>query len=300
MIIEDFIKRRNSQKREVAFVYNENNIQTMINEFSSLSYFGLDANFITKDEYNSYNNIFIVTEPYYNCEKSINNSVIQIVEDINSEIYLTNLKLIQYPSIFLKSVFNNEIDNNYEQIIMPSYPEMKGECELDCEQSDIIFFYGKDKPNNMIDELLDLDQEIYYEIKLYGNDFPDGKVYKNPSKIHKLSWNVTDNPNEKGFITYKILKELYNGCLPILLKENAPDFFKNYPFLIDEHTLKDKTLLIKRVKEMIHFISNTEKSILLKIAESTYNMIYYRTHWKKQFYTIFQKIESLRAINKLV
>lgn len=296
---QEFLKLRNSQKREVAFVYNEENFNLMRDEFTSLHYFGLEANFIKKEEFNNWNKIFIVNEPYYNCEKS-NNNVIFILNDINSILYKVNLKFIQYTSLIIKNTFSIELDNEFEDIIIPCYPIMKEECSLDSKLSNTIYFYGDDKPENMIDELLDLDNELSYNIKLYGDCFPDGKVTIEPSKLHKLSWNVNNNPNEKDFISTKILNELYNGCIPILLKENVPRYFNNYQFLIDLETLKNKEKLILRVKEIINFISSMNNEEFLKIADSIYKMVYYRSHWKKNFYILYQKIESLRDINSLV
>ena len=166
-------------------------------------------------------------------------------------------------------------------------PRQKLEIEPLSSQDATIFFCGKDKPNNMINEMFSLDEKVHYNIQFYGLT-PNF----DPSKRHKLSWNVTTDKDLKGIIQYKIIREIENGCLPILLKENAPKYFFAYPFSISLKDLKDRYLLINKIKEMSTFISKMTKDEFKSLANSIYNSIYINSSWNLNYYLIAEKIRS--------
>jgi len=215
-------------------------------------------------------------------------SFVLIVKKIDQLIKIThNVILIQYESEMIKWYIENEypILKKWDSIVINRIPRQKLEIEPLETQDATIFFHGKDTVDNMVDELFSLDRRTYYEIQFYNED-----TEEIPSKKHRLSWNVTTNINDSGIISNKILKEIENGCLPILLKENAPDYFKSYPFFVTVDDINDQELLVNRVKEISHFISKMTREEFSSLCNSIYNSIYVSSKWNYNFYLLSVEI----------
>ena len=274
----------------IAIIFNKNK-RKMFNEFSSLKYQKIeDLHLVHIDGFIPEENDIIITDNFNNCITYPNNKIIIIISEIIDNIYITkNIILFQYESIYIKE----KMEEKYPEIklinnvIINCIPKQKLEIEPLDTQDTTIFFSGIDKPENMVDEMFELDTKVHYEIKFYDQD-----IKYEPSKLHRLSWNVTTDKNLKGIIHNKIIIEIINGCLPILLKENIPDYFFAYPFVITLEELKNKELLIEKVKQISNFIGKMSKDDFKSLVNAIYNGIYVSSNWKWNFYLIAKKIKE--------
>jgi len=279
----------------IGIVYNNYNKLKMKNELSSIKFQmveDIELVHTTKD-LSDYSTLIVDTSFDYTKkndknDKCRNQNIVIIVDDINKTIYESdNIIAIQYSSVNVKNKLIEKYTflNNYESIVIGCIPRQKLEIEPLTTQGNTIFYHGEDKPEDMVDEMFLLDVETHYEILFYEN-----KTEEVPSKKHKLSWNVTTNENLKGIIQYKIIKEIENGCLPILLKENMPRYFFAYPFIVTKEELKDKDLLVKKVKSISSYISKLSRDDFKMLANSIYNSIYINSKWKVEFYNLVEII----------
>jgi len=273
----------------LGLAYNSINKLKMENEISSIKFQRIEDVELFKigSSISKYNTIICDNQfNYLNC----NAKIILIISSIDQKIIKSdNIIMVQYESNEIKdkiTTLNNWLID-LDSVVINCIPEQKLKINPLNTQNATIFFCGKDKPENMVDEMFELDTNVHYEIKFYNNDKEE------PSKRHKLSWNVTIDKNLKGIISYKIIKEIENGCLPILLKENSPSNFFAYPFFITLEQLNDKNKLIKRVREISSFISKMSKDDFSFLANSIYNSIYVYSYWKLNFFKICKKIDNI-------
>jgi len=275
----------------IAVIYNELNKLKMQNEFSSLKFQRIeDLCLFHIDSFNPDKNDIIITDNFDHCIIFPNNKIIIIISEIKDHIYITEkIILFQYESTYIKE----KMESNWpelltvDSIIINCIPNQKLEIKPLDTQDATIYFSGIDKPENMVDEMFELDTKVHYEIKFYKND-----SIIEPSKLHRLSWNVTTDINFKGIISYKIIREIENGSLPILLKENIPKYFFAYPFIITLEELKNKELLVGKVKEISSFIAKMTKDEFKSLANSIYKGIYVSSNWKYNFFLIAEKIRD--------
>lgn len=268
---------------KICVIYNKNKLK-MYNISSSLSlrFSGIDLDKIPKDKHD----VIITDECNF-----FNKPAVLAISDFNKDLSELKQKpiLIQYESETIKSMILKRYQwlSSVESIVIQAIPNQKLEIKPETDQDYTIFFHGEDKPENMVDELFDLDTATHFEIVYYEKN-----VKFEPSKRHKLSWNVTNDKNLIGIIQYKIIQEIENGCLPILLKESLPKYLFAYPFYVTLEQLKDKTLLVSRMKEISAEISKMTKNDFLSLVNAMYRGVYENTHWKMQYYLISEKIRE--------
>lgn len=272
----------------IAIVFNNKTRNKMMYQLNSLEFQGLNIDFIPEFSIENYHKI-LICDNEFNYEM-YNKKIILIISDYNANLkFSENISFIQYESNKIKEMIEEKYEKfkEIDNIVMNVLPLQKLEINPLDTQDATIFFSGVDKPENMVDEMFDLDAKVHYEIKFY-----DEQSKVEPSKLHRLSWNITIDKNLIGIIHYKILKEIENGCLPILLKESIPSYFSRYPFLISLDELKEKDKLIEAVKEMSSFISKMTRDEFSMLANSIYNGIYINSNWKYNNYIIATKIKE--------
>ena len=274
---------------KIAVVFNNENRNKMLYELQSLEKNRVQIDYIPELTIENYHKI-LICDNSFNYENYPNKKIVLIISDYNFKLnYTNNLIFIQYENEYIKK----EIESQNDKIkfipneILNVLPSQKIEINPLETQNATIFFHGEDKPENMVDEMFDLDTKVYYEIKFYDN-----KQKVEPSKKHRLSWNVTVDKNLIGIIHSKIIKEIENGCLPILLKESMPLFMKRYPFIVTKEELKDTSLLINAIKKISAFIANMTRDEFKMLTESVYNGIYIESKWKYKNYIIAEKIKE--------
>ncbi len=273
----------------IGIIYNDSNRELMENELSSLKFQGIeDIELIHCSNKNlSEYNLLITEDSAFNFHFK-DSKFILIIKEIDQLIHISdNILMIQYESSSIKKYMeekHSKLKDVYS-VVINRIPKQKLEIEPLETQDATIFYHGEDLPEDMVDELFDLDSETHYTIQFYK----EGTTVV-PSKKHRLSWNVTTNPDLKGIVSYKIMKEIENGCLPILLKENSPSYFKSYPFFVSLEELKNKSLMIERVKEISHFISKMTREEFSSLSNSIYNGIYINSKWKYNFFLIAKDI----------
>jgi len=267
----------------IGIVYNDENKLKMENELSSILFQMVNNIELIKSNSDISKYDILITDSSFNYS-SIDKKIILIIDDINQNICINNkIIAIQYASLYIKHKIEkiNPKLKYYKNVVINCIPKQKLEIKPKDDQDATIYFHGEDKPENMVNEMFELDTKTYYEIQFYNNN-----TKEIPSLKHRLSWNVTTNENLKGIIQYKIIKEIENGSLPILLKENMPEYFFAYPFYVTIDELKDNRLLVKRIKEISSYISKISKSDFKMLANSIYNSIYINENWKVQFYKL--------------
>jgi len=270
---------------DVCIIYNDKNKLKMNNIYSSLQYqfHNYKIDFLNKP---NNNHKVIVTDKCNFFNKKAVLIISSYRQNIN-KITKNNLPIIiQYESEIIKKYISNSIIKNIENVIINAIPKQKSNIKPLDSQSSTIFYQGLDKEEDMVDLMFNLDLKTHYEILFYKNDCKE-----NPSKMHKLSWCVSKNKNVIGIISYKIITEIENGCLPILIKEYMPKYFFAYPFYVSLSDLKNKDRLINRVKEISTFIAKMKREDFSFLANSIYNSIYIESRWKYNYYRIVEKIK---------
>jgi len=278
----------------IGIIYNSNIEVKMKNELSSLKFQDIeDIELVHYDEdWKKYE--ILIVDMFFDYTKTKQKIILILSRVDHNVIYSDNLILIQYESENIKNKLEEKFKwlCDIDSVVINCMPSQKLEIEPLDTQDATIFFCGKDKSNNMIDEMFNLDEKVHYNIEFYGLD-PQFE----PSKKHRLSWNVTSDEDLKGIIQYKIIREIENGCLPILLSEFAPKYFFAYPFMITLEELKDSYNLILRVKYISSFISKMTRDEFKFLANSMYNSIYINSRWNLKYYEIAEKIRSTIEIN---
>lgn len=267
----------------IAILYDSNNIIKMENEFSSLKFQNVKDLYLVHRDKDLSKYDTIITDNFYDVKELYKKTILIISEELEWVYITEKLLLVQYESISIKEKMIDKFPELIlvDDIVINCIPKQKLEIEPLDTQDSTIFFSGVDKPENMVDQMFDLDTKVHYEIQFYNSD-----TKFEPSLKHKLSWNVSTDINLKGIIQYKIIKEIENGCLPILLKENIPKYFFAYPFVITLEELNDKVLLVERVREISSFIGKMTKDEFKTLANAIYNGIYISSNWKLNFYKI--------------
>ena len=274
----------------IGIVHNDYDKVLMKYEYESISFQPLRTNqikMIYPKEVSRQDKVLITNDSYI-CNKFPSKYCVLIVYSIYQEIHTTfNIIMLQYSSNHIKEVIEEKYPElkNIKSVVMQVLPKQKIEIEPLETQDATIFYHGEDRPEDLVDVMFDLDTKTYYEVQFYNIH-----TREVPSKKHRLSWNVSLDENRKGIIIPKVINEIENGCLPILLKENAPEYFKNYPFLITLEEVNNKEKLIERVKEISHFISKMKRDTYASFANSIYNNIYIKTKWNYNYFTIAKEI----------
>lgn len=273
----------------IGIIYDKDNKELMENELSSLKFQGIeDIELVDCTNKNlSVYELLITEDSIFNFHfKDL--KFVLIIKEVDQLIHISeNIIMVQYESELIKFNMERKYDmlKGCNSVVINRIPKQKLEIEPLETQDATIFYQGEDLPEDMVDEMFSLDNKTHYTVQFYE----DESVVV-PSRKHKLSWNVTTNPNLNGIISYKIMKEIENGCLPILLKEYAPSYFKSYPFFISLEELKDKNLMIERVKDISQFISKMTREEFSSLANSIYNSIYVNSKWNYNFYLISEEI----------
>lgn len=270
---------------KLAIIYNEENKQKMLYEKESLEFHHLEFDFITLDKIKS-NHIIIICDQSINFSLIKNKKIFLIADSIDKINFDNSVVFIQFSSEIIKNIYNNTFNTyNIPNIVLNVMPRQKPEINSLDSQNATIFYQGKDSPEDMVDEMFYLDEKTHYKIEFYKEGSEE------PSKIHKLSWCVTKDENKIGIIHWKIINEIENGCLPILIKEYSPSFLFSYPFLIELNQLKSKELLIDKVKEISSFISKITKEEFKTLVNSVYNGIYIESNWKYNNYLMTEEMK---------
>lgn len=281
----------------IGILYNYNNKLKMENEYSSIVYQKLENVHLInikdytdlKGELSKYD--LIITEPFFNIKGYYDGPVVIIISHENYNDYFYNKPfMVQYESKYLKEQYEKKKPwfIGLKHVIINCMPRQKLEINPLSTQDSTIFFCGADKKDDTVDQMFTLDTKIHYKIEFYNED-----TDKEPSKLHKLSWNVSTDKNLKGVIRYKIINEIENGCLPILLYESKPEYFFEYPFLVTFEELNNENLLIDKIKSMSEFIGRMTRDDFKKIVNSVYNSIYVGSSWNYNFFLIAREINRL-------
>jgi len=277
---------------EVAIIYDKQNKLKMRNIHSSLQYQfdDYEIDFISKPK--EYHKVIVTDKCQFFGKKAV-----LVVSKYNQKItkgMVNKPVLVQYESEAIKdsvNKINGDKVNNFGElydidfIIAQAIPKQKYKIEPLKTQNSTIFYQGKDKPEDMVDSMFDLDTKTHFQILFYSDS------EKEPSKKHKLSWCVSKDKNTIGIINHKIIKEIENGCLPILIKEYMPKSFGSYPFYIPLIALEDKDALINRVKEISALIAKMDGDDFASLANAIYSGIYVNSSWKLNYYKISERIK---------
>jgi len=121
----------------------------------------------------------------------LNKNRVLIISSADQRITdIENIILIQYESENIKEKVG--YDKAFESVVINCIPKQKLEIKPFKDQSSTIFYHGKDCPENMVNELFDLDTRTRYEIMYYREN-----TSKEPSLLHKLSWCVSVSEKHK-------------------------------------------------------------------------------------------------------